>query len=56
MLITPSRSTVSAWRPRINVNSRVLLLTVLTVYSVKQVREAIQKVLKQDEPEFRSEE
>jgi superfamily II DNA helicase RecQ len=26
------------------------------VYSVKQVREAIRKVLKQDEPEFRSEE
>jgi hypothetical protein len=34
----------------------VLPLTALTVYSVKQVRGAMQKVLKQDEPEFRSEE
>jgi superfamily II DNA helicase RecQ len=54
--MTPSESTASAWRPGINVNSGVLPLTAPTVYWVEQVREAMQKVLKQDEPEFRSEE
>jgi shikimate kinase len=34
----------------------VLPLTAPTVYSVEQVREAMQKVLKQEEPEFRSKE
>lgn len=48
--------TAPAWLPGINANSGVLPLRAPTVYSVDEVREAMRKVLKQDEPEFRSEE
>ncbi len=48
--------TAPAWLPGINANSGVLPLRAPTVYSVDEIREAMRKVLKQDEPEFRSEE
>ena len=46
----------STWNNGINANSGVLPLTAPTVYSTEEIREAMQKVLKQEEPKFRSEE
>ena len=56
-LMTPAGSSASVWTPSSsNAGRGVLPLTAPMVYSVEQVREAMRKVLKQDEPEFRSEE
>lgn len=44
------------WRPGINASSGVLPLTAPTVYSAEEIKEAMRKVLQQEDPEFRSEE
>lgn len=54
--MTPTVGIDSTWSDSINANSGVLPLTAPTVYSAEEIREAMQKVLKQEEPEFRSEE
>jgi superfamily II DNA or RNA helicase len=55
-MVTPTGGIGSIWSDGINANSGVLPLTAPTVYSTEEIKEAMQKVLKQDEPEFRSEE
>ena len=52
--MTPGGSIGSTWSSGINIDNGVLPLTAPTVYSTEEIREAMQKVLKQDEPEFRS--
>jgi superfamily II DNA helicase RecQ len=44
------------WCPGINASSSVLPLTAPTVYSAEEIKDAIQRVLQQEDPEFRSEE
>jgi hypothetical protein len=51
--MTPS---APPWRPGINASSGVLPLTAPTVYSAEEIKEAMRKVLQQEDPEFRSEE
>ncbi len=55
-MMTPTVGIDSTWSDSINANSGVLPLTAPTVYLAEEIREAMQKVLKQEEPEFRSEE
>jgi superfamily II DNA or RNA helicase len=53
-LMTPAGSSAVAWTPSINADRGVLPLTAPMVYSVEQVRRAMQMVLNQEEPAFRS--
>jgi hypothetical protein len=55
-LMTPAGSSALAWTPSVNADRGVLPLTAPTVYSVEQVKRAMQTVLNQEEPAFRSEE
>lgn len=55
-MIPPRGSIGSTWSSGINADSGVLPLTAPTVYSMEEIRKVMQKVLKQEEPEFRSEE
>jgi superfamily II DNA or RNA helicase len=44
------------WCPGINASSGVLPLTAPTVYSAEEIKDAMRRVLQQEDPEFRSEE
>jgi superfamily II DNA or RNA helicase len=55
-LMTPAGSSATAWTPSVNADRGVLPLTAPMVYSVEQVKRAMQTVLNQEEPEFRSQE
>lgn len=51
-----AESNAEAWTPSVNADRGVLPLTAPMVYSVEQVKTAMQTVLNQEEPAFRSEE
>ena len=52
--MTPAESSATAWTPSVNTDRGVLPLTAPMVYSVEQVKRAMQTVLNQEEPAFRS--